>query len=208
MARAAHPYHHGELRRSLIIAATDLVVETGRADLSLRAVARRAGVSHAAAYHHFEDRRALVAAVAAHGLVSLTAAMHRGWKRANDVGGAFKAMGAAYVRFALAQPSLYRVMFGAETAQRAAYPDLQAAAQGTFDALVQAVEDCQEQGVVRAAPAVDLALTAWAAVHGVASLLLDQQLDFPGLRGRSPRALVDAVLAGYFVGARAPRDRA
>ncbi|MEO7094450.1 MAG: TetR/AcrR family transcriptional regulator [Polyangiales bacterium] len=197
-------YHHGGLRRALVLAATELVVETGDPELSLRAVARRAGVSHAAAYHHFDDRRALLAAVAAEGLASLTAAMQRAWKRAAEPPASFFALGAAYVRFGLEKPALYRVMFGPGTAKRADHPELERAAAGTFATLVHAVEDCQRAGVVRGGSAVDLALTAWAAVHGIASLLLDGQLSFPGVRGRSPRVLAEAVLAGYFIGARAP----
>jgi AcrR family transcriptional regulator len=207
MARPTRPYHHGKLREALIKAATEVVEKTGRDDVSLRAVARKAGVSHAAAYHHFADRNALIAAVAAHGLDALTARMQSGWHRSRLPARAFRAMGAAYVSFALERPALFRLMFGGETADRAAYPDRQRAAESTFGALVTAVEECQQEGIVRPGPPEDLALTAWASVHGIASLVLDQQLGFRGFNGRTPTALADAVLVGYFKGARAPRRR-
>src|SRR5437868_622487 len=104
MTEPSPPYHHGKLRRALLVSATVILEQTGSPELSLRAVARRAGVSHAAAYHHFADRRALVAAVAAAGLNALTDAMIRAQKRARGMPAGFQAMGAAYVRFALRHP--------------------------------------------------------------------------------------------------------
>src|SRR4051812_43247116 len=88
--KAAAPYHHGSLRDALVEAAVELVTETGAAEVSLRAVARRAGVSHSAAYHHFADRGALLAATAAHGLDALTMAMRRGARRAATQPEAFR----------------------------------------------------------------------------------------------------------------------
>ena len=201
--KAVSPYHHGSLREALVAAAVDVVAETGAADVSLRAVARRAGVTHAAAYHHFADRDALLAAAAAPGLDELTRAMRRGARREATQPQAFRAMGIAYVTFASKNPALYRLMFGAERGGGDEVRARQLAAEHTFRALLEEIETCQRVGVVRSGSSVDLALTAWATVHGLASLVLDGQLAIEGLRGRSARALIDAVLSVYFVGARA-----
>ena len=201
--KAAPPYHHGSLREALVEAAVEVVAETGAADVSLRAVARRAGVTHAAAYHHFTDRDALLAAAAAHGLEELTRAMRRGARREATQPEAFRAMGLAYVTFASKNPALYRLMFAAERGRGDEVRAREQAAEHTFRALLEEIAACQNAGVVRGGASVDLALTAWATVHGLASLLLDGQLAIEGLRGRSPRALIDAVLGVYFVGARA-----
>lgn len=105
--RATRTYHHGDLRASILRAAAELLEKRGVAALSLRDAARRAGVSHNAPYRHFSNRGALLAALAAGGFErlreDLAAAEHEGGLRAR---------GEAYIRFALAHPQLFRLMFG------------------------------------------------------------------------------------------------
>ncbi|MFA6046720.1 MAG: TetR/AcrR family transcriptional regulator, partial [Phycisphaerales bacterium] len=106
-------YHHGDLRRSLIAGGLVLLEEKGAAALGLREIARLVGVSAAAPYRHFADRKALLEAVAAEGFRDFSKAMA---KAAEGVGedGQLAAMAFAYVRFALDQPALFRLMFSSE----------------------------------------------------------------------------------------------
>ena len=106
----SRPYHHGDLRRALLDAAVASLAETGAAGLNLRALARRAGVSHAAPAHHFGDKTGLLTAVATEGYELLAAALAGAWARTGD----FREVGVAYVRFAVEHPGHFEVMFSPE----------------------------------------------------------------------------------------------
>src|SRR5215471_13626776 len=101
------PYHHGGLRAALISAALEAIAEHGAASLSLRELARRAGVSHAAPAHHFGDKTGLLTAVAAEGYQLLADATSTAWQRT----GSFLEVGVAYMRFATTHPAHFAVMF-------------------------------------------------------------------------------------------------
>ena len=101
------PYHHGNLRRALLDAALDTISTDGVAALNLRDLARRCGVSHAAPTHHFGDRRGLLTAIATEGYDGLAAATAATW----DETGSFLEVGVAYVRYAVAHPGHFPVMF-------------------------------------------------------------------------------------------------
>ncbi len=189
MRARKQPYHHGDLRRSLLEAALQLIDEQGVAALTLRAVARRVGVSHAAPYRHFNDRESLVAAVAEEGFRGMLAALQAAAERAarNKADG-LTALGVAYVEYALAHPSALRVMFATELADRARYPALAAVSSVTHDVLVQRVSEAQAAGRVVAGDPQELAFAAWSMVHGCAMLLLDGQMP-----DAVPRDLAKAV---------------
>ncbi len=110
-AAETRPYHHGDLRRALVEAACRLLETEGPGALSLRAVAREAGVSPAAPYHHFKDKSELLDAVAHEGWEKLDAAFERVRGRDTDPPHLVRELGVAYVRFAQAHPALYRVMY-------------------------------------------------------------------------------------------------
>ncbi|PTS82033.1 TetR family transcriptional regulator [Pseudomonas sp. HMWF032] len=158
------PYHHGELRGALLLAATELLAEGGLASISLREVARRAGVSHNAPYRHFADRDSLLASLAIQGFVQLGQEMGR-------QSGGLAELGQCYVRFALAQPGHFGLMFGA-TLDKRRYPELQQASAALHARLAAAVQVAAPQ---RAQPVATLA--AWSLVHGLAHLLQEQQLS-------------------------------
>lgn len=168
-------YHHVDLRSALLRAAASLLEKQGVAALSVRAAARRAGVSHNAPYRHFPDRDSLLAALAGQGFAQLGAALQ---------GKSGREMGEAYVRFALTSPQRYRLMFGG-LLQLDAYPDLRASAQAAHAALERAFS-AQVVDPAKASAA------AWALVHGLAMLLLDGH--FPN-RGDTEQ-FVREVLAG------------
>jgi AcrR family transcriptional regulator len=201
--RRARKYHHGNLRRALLDAALGLVEEEGAGGLTLRAAARQAGVSQAAPYRHFASKQALLAAVAEEGFRAMGQAMRAASAaEGDDPLARFRAIGLAYVGFATTHPAHFRVMFGRAAADRSAYPSLQVAAGETFGLLLSAIEDCQRAGLVRAGDPAELALAAWSATHGFASLWTDGQLT-----GRANGTLEDlgsAVAANTFFGL-APR---
>ena len=171
-------YHHGDLRTALLQAAGDLLEEQGLGALSLREAARRAGVSHNAPYRHFPDRNALLAALASEGFSRL----------GDDLRGrAGRDMGDAYVRFALAHPNRFRLMFGG-LIEMAAHPALREAANATYEALVSAFRAQRDV----ADPAL-AAAAAWSLVHGLAQLMLDGHFREAGKAPDFARQVIGAV---------------
>ena len=160
------PYHHGDLRRSLLTHAAALLEEVGSDALSIRELARRAGVSPRAPYQHFADKEALLSALAADAFWAFGAVL----AEADDgaaTGHAIEEQAVAYVRFARAAPGRFRLMFGRRRVQPE--DDLAAAKAFAFAALRAATERIAAPGDdVRA-----LALGHWSFAHGLAVLLLD-----------------------------------
>jgi AcrR family transcriptional regulator len=198
-------YHHGDLRRSLIQAGREVLAERGVDALSLREVARRAKVSQAAPYHHFADKADLVSAVAQHGFEDFARALRTGADTAG--GGALQrltAMGLAYVRFAVANPELFRLLFRPElrggtregAAAEAMEPAGSAAYQLFLDAVTAAVKEGSVQGSVE-----DVAVAALSAVHGLSTLLVDGPVD---LSQRPPDKLARVVIHALGAGITSP----
>lgn len=170
-------YHHGDLRDALLGAATRLVEEEGASRVSLRAIAREAGVSAAAPYHHFEDREALLAAVAASGFEALGRAMERAAAETAEVEplGRLRAIGAAYVRFAVENPHLFRLMFSGIVSDRSRSPELQQTSDAAWKVLEREIG-----GYAPASPEGGprvVGLAVWSTVHGLAFLLIEGILD-------------------------------
>jgi AcrR family transcriptional regulator len=169
MSASKPRYHHGDLPTALVRAAMELLEESGETALSLRAVARRAGVSSAAPYRHYADREALVSAVAAVGyreLAQRLAAAHPSPSTPEQLA----SVAVAYVQFALERPALFRIMFG-EPCDRD--NDERVAATAAVSQYVRSI-------VERTFPQADgdaLATAIWALVHGLAFLHLDGKLD-------------------------------
>jgi AcrR family transcriptional regulator len=161
----ARAYHHGDLRNSLREAARAILEEDGLAALSLRAVARRAGVSHAAPYRHYSNHEALLVELAVEGFEEL-----RGDIAAAATGPGLEderisEIGAAYMRFVARRPALARLMFGPQLPNRDSFPDLGAAADSVGTEIGAALNDTA------------LGLAVWAAVHGLAMLILENVID-------------------------------
>jgi AcrR family transcriptional regulator len=174
-------YHHGDLRRALVDAAFELVKEHGPRGITLREAARRAGVTHAAPYRHFADKEALLAALAEEGFMRLRATVERAIEGVGP-GDVLEAIGVAYVRFARAHPSQFRVMFGAEMGDKRRYPSLMQADQAVFDILCSAIRSSQEAGIIAAGNPARLGMVQWSMLHGVAALVVDGQLERAGVR--------------------------
>ena len=167
-------YHHGNLRRAMLDEALRTIQRDGVDALTLRAIGLRLGVSRTALYRHFTDKRALLSSVATEGFRLLTERLLDAWKPGGLHG--FNAMGMAYIRFAMANPSHYRVMFGGFVDNAPRDEDLVRESTAAFQALVDAIVALQKEGVVRKDDALRLAQFIWAAVHGVSMLIIDGQL--------------------------------
>src|SRR4249919_507375 len=171
--KPSRPYHHGNLRRALLDEAIAIIGAEGLNDVTLREIGARLGVSRTALYRHFADKDALLSAVATEGFRALRGELVTAWDAGGHGDEAFHAMGAAYVRFAVANPAHYRVMFGGAVGSESPDPELTAEGHGAFNALVDALATLQRDGMVRADDTVRMATYVWALVHGMAMLAID-----------------------------------
>ena len=169
-------YHHGNLRRALLDEALATIRTEGVSGLTLREIGARLGVSRTALYRHFADKRALLAAVATEGFRMLRQQTLAAWEEGGRGAAAFHSMGIAYVRFALANPSHYRVMFGGFVDPEARDSELAIEGEAAFRVLVDALAALQRDGIMRAEDTVVMARFVWSVVHGVAMLAIDEQL--------------------------------
>jgi AcrR family transcriptional regulator len=174
--KRAGDYHHGNLRRALIDQALATVDKRGVEGLTLRGVGEALGVSRTALYRHFSDKQSLVAAVASEGFRTLRLALIEAWEREGRGAAGFEAMGDAYLRFAVAHPAHYRVMFGRFVESGVRDPHLIEEAENAFQALVDALVEQQDAGRVRRDDPILLARFVWSVVHGIAMLTIDGQL--------------------------------
>jgi AcrR family transcriptional regulator len=158
-------YHHGDLRNALRQAARDILEEEGLGGLSLRAVARRAGVSHAAPYRHFPNHEALLVELALEGFDELREEIIAAGAGPGLVSDRVSDIGGAYMRFVARRPALARLMFGAQLPNRSAFPQLGEAADGVANEISTSLGDTA------------LGLAVWAAVHGLAMLVLEDVID-------------------------------
>ncbi len=208
-------YHHRDLRSSLLEHGIALAREGGPAAVSLRDVQRRAGVSNSAAYRHYADRQALLAAIAAYALTEMAERMQAAIARVRRRGSPqeaalarFRATGASYLQFALTEPGLFRTAFltdlGLEEPEQPAGPDQtgdqppRSAIRDPYALLVRCLDELVEAGVLAAERRGYSDVAAWAAVHGMAVLLLDGPMRAlpPAERKRAIDRLLDVVEAG------------
>ena len=186
-SKLPQPYHHGDLRSALVGAALELLEEGDIEKLSLRAVARRAGVSAMAPYRHYPDKEALLAAVAQRGFDGLRTALADA-DSASPPDEALLAQGTAYVRYALDNQILFRLMFGPP--RRGDHCDLRASSQTAFSVLMRRVEHETRPADVQAR-----ALGYWSLVHGLAMLILDGQTAVVGIQ-TPDNSTIQHTLAG------------
>ena len=178
-ARANPTYYGGDLRRELLKEALELIGREGPSAVSLRSLARRLGVSHAAPANHFPDKAALFTAIATEGFELLGAAITEAADQAGPdatAGQRFRATGRAYTGFALAHPAHFAVMWRRDLLHTDD-PALAAAGDATFALLLAAVRDVQAEGWAAGADPQTVAFLAWSVVHGLATLWLGGSLD-------------------------------
>jgi AcrR family transcriptional regulator len=194
--KAESAWHYdGDLKQALVAAARVIVETDGAAALSLRALARATGVSAMAPYHHFKDRAALVAAVAAAGFDQLYSDKIAALAAApGDPAQRIVAGAIAYVRFVADHPELYRLMKSPELADRAAHPVLAVAAARPGASLAAMLAELAAAGRLHGISAHDASQIIWALVHGIGTLAVDNYLANPESLAADGTA---ALLAGW-----------
>jgi AcrR family transcriptional regulator len=196
MAETTRPYHHGNLRRALLDEALATIRSEGVEALTLREIGARVGVSRTALYRHFADKRALLTAVATEGFRALRQALVAAWEEGGRGPAAFQQMGFAYIRFAVANPSHYRVMFGGFVHSEPCDAELDAEAEAAFHALVDALMVLQRDTAVRPDDPMLMARFVWSLVHGVAMLALDGYVREPNAVDDLTRYALERLQAG------------
>jgi AcrR family transcriptional regulator len=187
------PYHHGDLRAALLAAAEVELAEKGVEGFSLRSVAKRAGVSHAAPAHHFGDTNGLLTALATEGFTRFQDTLDACEDGASDARDRAVRAGFGYLEFALARPTLFRLIFSSVRPDFAS-PDLIAAANRAYDHLV---------GLVTALGGGEADVIAlWATSHGIADLAAGQRMrTLQGKSASDREAMIRAVLLRCLPGA-------
>jgi AcrR family transcriptional regulator len=177
IGEAEKPYHHGDLQQELLCAAGQLLEESNVTNLSLRAVAKKVGVSHTAPYRHFKDKESLLAGIAGQGFqmlatrLSTAAASHP----ENPAEQLLEA-GYAYVELALSHPQCTQLMFGGILPCDDTYPELRTAGDNAFNGLKDIIENGQRSGLFKAGELESLALSVWSGIHGLTLLLVGGNL--------------------------------
>lgn len=161
-------YHHGNLSEALINAARDILEQEGLEALSLRAVARKAGVSHNAPYHHFPSKADLVAEVARLGFLDMVNRAKEAIDQINtdDHFGRIDGLGKSYLTFAIEQPALFQIMFQPQWTQEERFHNLKAARIEAFQFLINAVTEAKEDGAITVPDPRKASLMAWWSLHG------------------------------------------
>ncbi|HET7016880.1 MAG TPA: TetR/AcrR family transcriptional regulator [Streptosporangiaceae bacterium] len=191
-------YHHGALREALLTASLKLIEADGLAALSLRRVAREAGVSPGAPYHHYKDRAAVLAALAAQGFRMLADDLIAATSAAANPVEALSALIRAYVAFAQRQPAYFRLMFRPELSESRLDPEAKEAEHAAEACLESTVTALVDTGKIAPAQAKPFTVLIWSLGHGLASLWLDGHLsddyEDPAALTTQITALVESAL--------------
>jgi AcrR family transcriptional regulator len=201
---ARETYHHGALREELITASLKLIEAEGIGAVSLRRVAREAGVSPGAPYYHFADRAALLAAITVRGSALLEQELRQARQQAPAPVKALGALIETYVRFAADNPAYVHLLLRPELSQPARHPEVQAAGEGAIALLQEVVRECQADGTAPPGDPATLTGLVWALAIGIVTLWLDGPLEARCVDlGTTPQELtarITALLTGLLAG--------
>lgn len=181
--RTRAPASDEDVRARVLTAAVALIDKVGLAGVSMREVARAAGVSHQAPYHYFADREAIFAALAEDGFKILAERLERVTVLAVPAVDRFVEAGQAYVEFAFDHPALFRIMFRPDMVTLERFPDVKACGDRAFQTVPALVQACIAEGLPADPSMEALVVLAWSIPHGLACLLLDGPLakKFPDM---------------------------
>lgn len=171
-------YHHGDLKNALISAGVEILAREGVGALSLRKVAKKAGVSHSAPYAHFKDKQALIAAISIEGFKKLHVELQSTVEKYKANPDQLLLETAwVYFEFAMQESDTFKVMFSGILEKEKDYPDLVDVVQQTFQMVVNVVFTCQAEGILRAGDADLTSVVVWSQIHGLISLYLEGQIS-------------------------------
>jgi len=188
-------YHHGDLKNALIQAGVEILAREGVSGLSLRKVAKQAGVSHAAPYSHFTDKQALIAAISTEGFKQLFNQIKSVFTiHEDDPENLLIETAWTYLQFALNEPDRFRLMFSSVLEKEKDYPDFVEISQKNFQQLVEIVERCQQANILKEGESDLLALSVWGTVHGFTSLLLEGQISHTVLEKGSLKEILIFII--------------
>ncbi len=194
-------YHHGDLRSALIQAARAVLYEEGTSKLSLRAAARHAGVSHAAAYHHFKDKTSLIAAIAVEAFNELQAKRNKAYLQEDLTKlKRIQKMAEVYIEFALENPQEFRLMFLPEFRREDVLTDVEKAGRQSHLQMIELVTALQEEGTFIEGNPESIAINLWATFHGLATLMLDGPLFRNAKTQEGSTALITSAISHLFYG--------
>ena len=169
-------YHHGDLKNALIWAGIEILSKEGMQALSLRNVAKKAGVSHAAPYAHFADKQALIAAIATEGYKKLYQRLVAVQGNQNDPLARLIEIAQAYVQFAIDEPDHFKITFSGVVEAEKDHPEYVEQSKRCFALVVAAVADCQKKEVLPRSDSQLVTVSLWACIHGFVQLVLANQL--------------------------------
>lgn len=190
-------YHHGNLREVLIASALDILKEGSLQDLSLRALARKAGVSQTAPYRHFEDKEALIVVLIQEGSTIMQESMRLVCEKTEDPVEQLINMGLAYYDFSQQHPAHFRLMFGGNLENKEKYTSLIETEQQSYELVQNVVDECMK---LPGAPDLStdmVRLSCWSLVHGLANLILNEVLNDDIPKDEDKRTVVSEVISFY-----------
>lgn len=184
-------YHHGDLRRAILEATTDMIDDEGLDSVSLRGVARQLNVSEAAPYHHFDSKQDLLAALAAEAYRGFRYALESAIAKETDPFERLKALGRAYIAYGLEKRGRYRLMFGSHMVDLAAYEEVVDAGRPTRKILTDVVTECLGSS---SSDVETVENVSWALMHGITSLIGEAEI-----RPEDPAVTSDLVETGLAI---------
>lgn len=190
-------YHHGNLREVLISSALDILKEGTLQDLSLRALARKAGVSQTAPYRHFEDKEALIVVLIQEGSSILNSKMQDVCETVEDPIERLISLGVSYYDFAQEHPAHFRLIFGGSLEDKKKHKCLAESEQKGHDILDFVISECMK---LPSAPNISphtIHISCWSLVHGLADLVLNDLIDDEFTDNKSKRDVVTEVISFY-----------
>jgi AcrR family transcriptional regulator len=171
-------YHHGDLKNALIQAGIEILSADGIKGLSLRQVAKRAGVSHAAPYAHFTDKQSLIAAISTEGYKRLYKQLiHIDQEYPNDPHKKLVEVAWRYLQFAVKDPAHFKITFSGVIEKEKDYPAFVEISQKSFTFITEMVTECQAAGILPSGSSDLIAVHLWGSIHGLATLLIEDQLS-------------------------------
>jgi len=198
--KKAGSYRHGNLREAILIASLEAIEINGVDSLSIREVAKTAGVTHQAPYRHFKDKEALLAALAQDGFEKLYQEMSKSVQDINAPIEKITALGVNYLTWAAEHPAHFRLMFSQNIPEFETYEGLLIAANSILNLVLLVTKENQDGKVIRNDDTRSLARQFWATVHGVTLLFIDRQ--FKPLKGdlKSGQKLIQEIILNLING--------